>query len=191
MLPARAYNRRRIAARVNEPTIRHLIVTAPARTGGSTLILNLLEPGDAYINVASARIPPIPEGIRFAGRDDLDGALAAIEAHPARIAVDGMEYWLRGPDEPIANPRNNPRIAAWNADMTRAAHKRAVFRDRLRRAARHGTRLILLFRTPNADTLLGRWPCGVTPTRCERIETGHAGTHASRETGRENGENRR
>lgn len=148
---------------------RHLIVTAPARTGGSTLLIGLLDPGDAYVNVASSHIPPIPDGIRFAGRDDLDGALAAADAQPARIAVDGMEYWLRGPDEPIANPRNNPRISAWNEAMRDAAHRRALFRDRLRRAAEHGTRLILLFRTPHADTLLGRWPCGITPTRCDRI----------------------
>lgn len=53
--------------------------------------------------------------------------------------------------------------------MRDAAHRRALFRDRLRRAAEHGTWLILLFRTPHADTLLGRWPCGVTPTRCDRI----------------------
>lgn len=131
---------------------RHLIGTAPARTGGSTLLTRLLDPGDAYVNVASSHIPPIPDGIRFAGRDDLDGALAAVDAQPARIAVDGMEYWLRGLDEPIANPRNNPRVAAWNEAMRDAAHRRA------------------LFRTPDADTLLGRWPCGVTPTRCDRIE---------------------
>lgn len=149
---------------------RHLIVTAPARTGGSTLLINLLDPGDAYVNVASDHVPAIPDGTRFAGRDDLDGALAAAEARPPRIAVDGMEYWLRGPDEPIANPRNNPRVSAWNEAMRRAARKRALFRDRLRHAAEHGTRLILLFRTTDADTLLGRWPCGVTPTRCDRIE---------------------
>lgn len=149
---------------------RHLIVTAPARTGGSTLLTRLLDPGDAYVNVASSHIPPIPDGIRFAGRDDLDGALAAVDAQPARIAVDGMEYWLRGLDEPIANPRNNPRVAAWNEAMRDAAHRRALFRDRLRRASEQGARLILLFRTPDADTLLGRWPCGVTPTRCDRIE---------------------
>lgn len=151
-------------------TQRHLIVTAPARTGGSTLLINLLNPGDAYINVASAHIPPIPDTIRQAGRDDLDHALELLDTPPARIAIDGMEYWLRGPDEPIANPHNNPRVAAWNAAMRQAAHTRALFRDRLRHATEHDTRLILLFRTPNVDTLLGRWPCGVTPTRCDRIE---------------------
>lgn len=168
----------------------HLIITAPARTGGSTILTRIAEPfGDraAYINVASAHAATPGNKVRIIGRNNLDGAIRLLEnPDPPRIlCVDGMEYWLRGPDEPIANPRNNPRIAVWNADMTRAAHKRAVFRDRLRWAAQHGTRLILLFRTPNADTLLGRWPYCVTPTRCERIEIRHTGTHTNRETDRE------
>ena len=66
---------------------RHLIVTAPARTGGSTLLTRLLDPGDAYVNVASSHIPPIPDGIRFAGRDDLDGALAAADAQPCILST--------------------------------------------------------------------------------------------------------
>ena len=154
---------------------RHLIMTAPARTGGSTLLARLIEADPAhsgYINVASAHVPRMPEGARTAGRDDLDGALAMLADPPLLLCVDGMEYWLRGPGEPIANPSNRPGVARWNETMRRSAHRRAVWRDRLTHLLETDgdVRLALLFRTRDADMLLGRWPCGVTPTRCDRLD---------------------
>lgn len=154
----------------------HLIVTAPARTGGTTLLLRLIEaaPRAGYVNVASAHVPTPPDGVQAALRDDLGGALRMLADPPGLLCVDGMEYWLRGPCEPIENPRNRPGIARWNETMRRAAHLRALWRDRLARllASDADMRVVLLFRTRDADRLLGRWPVGVTPTRCDRLDLG-------------------
>lgn len=153
---------------------RHLIVHAPARTGGTTLLTRLAARHDgAYINVASAHVPDPADhpNLRMAVGDDLDRAIGLLHGKPRVLAVDGMEYWLRGPDTPFDNPENDPRIAAWNQRMRRSTHLRAIFRDRLRRLVEEdGCRLIMGFRTGRADDLLGKWPVGVTPGGCDRLE---------------------